>query len=239
MYVVNVGFAFTSKRGMINEGEEITEKDFSSHEAFVKAISKSKIVIGETEEQKKAKDKAAAEKARQEAEAAEKAKRGGAITIAKQNKEAAAAAAKAAQETLANLEKELAEANAARADAEAKIAPACEILKAKENGNQEITVLRKSLSEAESELEKAKPKDKAAAEKKANEAKINLAQKLDADPEYKSAFENCAALQAELDKAVADKTEIEAKILSAKEMVALAESELDKAAAELSALEVK
>jgi hypothetical protein len=64
MYVVAKGFAFTSKRGMIKEGGEITEKDFASKEAFSQALAKKKIIDSSAQQKEKpaANEKPASEK---------------------------------------------------------------------------------------------------------------------------------------------------------------------------------
>jgi hypothetical protein len=181
MFVVAMGFAFTSKRGIIKEGDEISEKDFATKEAFQKALSKKKIIDS--------KDLPSKEK-------------GNTIAAAKQNKATAENALNAAKETLTATEKGLEAINTYRADVEAKILPARDILIAKENSNHEIAAARKALTQAEEELSKTvKPEKKAAAEQKVNDARLNLAQKTETDGEYKIAFGNLSVLQAELAKA--------------------------------------
>jgi hypothetical protein len=72
MYKVADGFAFTSKRGIIKAGEEITEEDFSSHDSFVGAVAKKKIVVGKTPEQLEKEAKELAEKQKKDAASAER-----------------------------------------------------------------------------------------------------------------------------------------------------------------------
>jgi len=86
MFVVATGYAFTSKRGVIKEGDEIAEKDFATKEAFEKAKAKKKI-IDSKELPDKDKDKA------------------NAIAAAKKKKEAAEKTLNDAKETLALAEK--------------------------------------------------------------------------------------------------------------------------------------
>jgi chromosome segregation ATPase len=219
MFVVAMGFAFTSKRGVIKEGDEIAEKDFASKEAFQKALSKKKIIDSKELPSKE---------------------KGNVIAAAKQKKETAENAVNAAKENLAAAEKKLEITNTYRADVEAKVLPAREILITKENSNHDIAAARKVLTQAEEELAKTnKPEKKAAAEQKVNDARLNFMQKADADGEYKAAFDNLSTLQTELTKVEAEKLEIEGKITAAKKAIELAEGELKTAAAELSALEGK
>jgi hypothetical protein len=86
MYIVASGFSFSTKRGVIAEGKEITEKDFASHEAFVRAVSKKKIIVGKPEEQTEKDAAQAAEKAKQEQDAAEKKAKAEALTAARNKK---------------------------------------------------------------------------------------------------------------------------------------------------------
>jgi hypothetical protein len=99
MYIVANGFSFTTKRGVLQAGDEVTEKDFPSHDAFVKRVAAGKIIVGKPKAQieKEAADLAAKQKApageeaknqKSAAEKAEKEKK----AKAKANAEAAPAA---------------------------------------------------------------------------------------------------------------------------------------------------
>jgi colicin import membrane protein len=240
MYVVNKGFAFTSKRRMLQEGDEVTEKDFVSHDAFIKAVAKDKIVVGKSKDQIAAEAKVAAEKAQAEKAETDKTEKETAVKTAKQMKETAEAALKAAKDRLTEAEKGLETANTARADAEAKVTPAQETLTAAEKGSEKITLQRKAVADAEAELAKAKkPEAKAAAEKYLAEAKADLLAAGNDNTEYRAALDAFKAVESGLEKAETDKTEAEAKLVNAKEAVALAEAELEKAAASFAALEGK
>jgi hypothetical protein len=50
IYKVAQGHAFVGKRGMLKEGEEVTEKDFADAEAFAKAISKGLVAEGKADD---------------------------------------------------------------------------------------------------------------------------------------------------------------------------------------------
>lgn len=140
-YLVSEGHSFSTKRGILGPGAEITEKDFGTKEVFLKNIQKGKIVPGKSKAEIEAEltaTKAAeastaleAEAKRQEAEAKVKASR----------LKAAEAAVKAAKDAL-----KAAEAEAGKADTgEAKKASAESVKKAKD-----------ALTAAEVELQAAK-----------------------------------------------------------------------------------
>lgn len=51
MYEVAKGHAFISKRGALNEGDKILEKDFSSKENFEKAIASGKVIKNDSKQE--------------------------------------------------------------------------------------------------------------------------------------------------------------------------------------------
>jgi hypothetical protein len=225
MYIVGKGHAFTSKRGMIREGEEITEKDFASHDAFVKAMAKKKIIAGENNERIAADEKA---KTGQDA----------AAETAKQKKETAERTLKTAKEMLAGLETELANSVNALAQYAEKAQSAASALTEKRVANKEIDDAYCALARATDGLKVAKKgTEKTAAEGKVAEAKAALSVKENTDEGFKAAAAELANAQNALETAETSKAAAEAKIINAKEAVALAEADFAKIAAELSALE--
>lgn len=200
IYVVAAGYAFTSKRGMLEEGDEVFEKDFASKEAFNKAIAKGKIIDS--------KDKA------QASAAAEKAKAQLAVNTANEKVEAA--------------KEQLDQENSNRADAEAKIAPAREALSAKENENGDIKAARKALTDLENDLAKAKPEHKAAIEEKIAKAKAVLTEKHAAVPEIKALADALLAAETLLNKVENDKKAAEDALKIAEKELETANAELKK-----------
>jgi chromosome segregation ATPase len=238
MYLVKDGYSFATKRGVLQPGDEVAEKDFVSHEAFVKAVSKGKIIVGKPPEQLEKEAAERAKKQQAEIEAAAAKEKGKALDGAKKKKETALAAAEAAKSALASAEKNLETANAARADAEAKIGPMREAAAALARKIPSFDSLRQAFAAAETKLKNAKkPDEKASAEKAVADAKAALVFAEGADNELAAAAGALALAEAELEKAETARTESEAKALSATEAIMLAEAETQEASAELAALE--
>jgi colicin import membrane protein len=237
MYCVADGYSFSGKRGILGPGNEITEKDFASRDAFVKAVAKGKIVVGKNDEQLKKEAAERAQKQQEAVNAAAEMEKGKTLAEAENRKEAAAAALKAAEDRLADAQTAFEKADEARDDAVYKATAAREAAAAPGISTPGYDAALKAVAGAEAELEKAKkPADKEAARKHLDEARGALVLAEGANNELVFARKNLAGAEAELEKAETARTENEAKALSAKEAVTLAEAELEKAAAALAAL---
>jgi colicin import membrane protein len=235
MYIVKDGYSFSTKRGILKPGDEITEKDFVSHEAFVKAVSRGKIIAGKSPEQLEKEAAELAKKEQAEIEAAAAKEKGKALVEAKKKQETALAALQAARNALSHAESVLKTENAARADAEAKVALARETAAALEGNIPNHAALRQAVADAEAKLQNAKKP----AEKEAADAKAALILAEGANNDLAAARKALADAEAELEKAETAKTESEAKTLNAREAITLAEAELQGASAELAAMEGK
>ncbi|MDR3191577.1 MAG: hypothetical protein LBT87_00765, partial [Treponema sp.] len=76
MYIVAKGHSFSTPRGILLPGDEVTEKDFSDKKAFLKRVQKGSIVAGKSKDQldrEEAEAKAAAGNKAAKAEAARRA----------------------------------------------------------------------------------------------------------------------------------------------------------------------
>jgi len=170
VYLVAAGHAFSCKRGMLKEGDEIKEKDFSSADVFKNFLTKGKIVESKGDNKKD-------------------------DGILKELEADVTAALK----TLDAAYENLAKAKAYRTEAAAKMAPANEALLAKEAEYPEIVEARKLLAEATNLLAKAKkPEAEAEALKKVSEAQTVLAEKQAAIPDVKTLVDTLAALNGDL-----------------------------------------
>ncbi|MDR2097708.1 MAG: hypothetical protein LBP37_04230 [Spirochaetaceae bacterium] len=240
MYIVANGYSFTSKRGILGPGNEIAEKDFASHEAFVKAVAKGKIVIGKGREQL---EKEAAERAQKQQEAVKKAaemEKEKTLDAARRKKETAASAVDAAKAALASAEQARDTAREVREKTREAARLAASALIERRVENKELNDAYNTLVKAGDKLKSAqKPAEKTAANNEYVKAKANYDMKENEDAKYKA----LAAVRDETDaadrKAETENTEAEAKAFNAKEAVTLAEAELEKAGAELAALEGK
>jgi hypothetical protein len=238
MYIVATGYAFTSKRGIIAEGDEITEKDFANHEAFVKAVSKKKIIMGKSKEQAEKEAAEKREKEKQDSYSAERQKKEEALITARHKKEAASAAVNTAKEALATAQADFDKTTENHAAAAQKLHEAQGAAINKRTANKALNDAYDTLVRATDELKSAKkPAEKTAADGKVAEAKANFAKLEVTDAEYKTAIATENEAVKNLVEAEGAKTEAEAKALAAKEAVTLAEAELEKASAALAALE--
>jgi chromosome segregation protein len=240
MYIVAAGYSFTGKRGIVGPGSEITEKDFASHEAFVRAVAKGKIIVGKGQEQL---EKEAAERAQKQQEAIEAAagrEKGKALEAVKNRKETAAAAVQVARAALETAQTDFEKANKAQADAADKAREAQSAAITKRTENKALNDAYDTLVRATDELKNAKkPAEKTVTDSKVAEAKVNFAKLEAADAEYKTAIAAITGAEKALADASTVKIAAEAKVLSAKEAVTLAEAELEKASIDLAALEGK
>ena len=240
MYVVAAGYAFINKGIVYKEGDEITEKAFASHEAFVRAVSKKKIVVGKPKEQIEKEAAEAAEKAKLDAAKAAETEKAKEKTAAREKKETAQTAVNAAKETLAAAEKARDAAHEAEANAKEEAGAAGKALIERRATNKELSGAYDVLVKAGDKLKSAKkPAEKTAAEGELAKAKADFAMKENEDAEYKALAAARAAADAAAEKAETESTEAEAKVLAAKDALTLAEAELEKASAELAALEGK
>jgi len=240
MYIVANGFSFTTKRGVLQSGDEVTEKDFPSHEAFVKRVSAGKIIVGKPKAQIEKEAAALAENQKTAARQAAAEKKSIAEKAAREKKETAEAAVKAAKDALAKIEGNLKDVETAIVEIEASRTRARNALGVAISQDPDISAARKALEDAEAELVKAKkPEQKTAAEGNVSMARAALAQKENADEGFKAAAFALAAAEDIAETTQTEKVEIEAAKLKAAEAVMLAESELEKAATALAAVEGK
>jgi hypothetical protein len=190
MYIVAQGHSFVTARGVISAGDEITEKDFSEKETFLKKVTKGHIVTG--------KSKAQLEKEAAEAKtAADKEKAKEAAIKLQQKKDDATRNIQTAEAALKNAQ----EAHAAAKETAGKLSGeiAARIKPQTDALEKKIGECEKAAKDAETAFEKAKPEQKEAAGNNAKQAadaleaaKAELAKvKLEAEstPELKKAFE--------------------------------------------------
>ncbi|MDR1253338.1 MAG: hypothetical protein LBK62_14445 [Treponema sp.] len=206
MYIVAKGHSFTTPRGILGPGNEISEKDFSDKKAFLKRVQKGSIVAG------KSTDQLAKEEAEAKITAGDKAAQAEAARRVKEREDAARkvqtaeAALKTAQDklkavqgaALAVKEKSETQFKAKIDGLEAAVRSAEDVVKAA------VTETEKAKGDAKQEAEGRTQAAREALKAALNDLRIA---REDADtPEYRAA---CAAVEKAEDDVVAAEANLE------------------------------